>query len=111
MSISVVAHSVHCVSSAEPLLSVSSTSKHCYCLLFHHMQSNPSSYEHSKKFEFFGSLPPEFDKFVTNLLSLPKYRSEQVRNWVYLHAVADPQQMLNLSKSDRQRLADAVTFV
>ncbi len=74
------------------------------------MPPDAPSYAHSKKFDFFESLPSEFDNFVTNVLGWPKYRAEQVRTWVYQQTIADPQQMTNLGKLDRQRLADAVTF-
>src|SRR4051812_40138083 len=65
--------------------------------------------EHLRKFQFFDSLPEDFDKFITSL-GWPKFRAEQIREWVYRRLVVDPHEMTNLSKLDRQRLADSVSF-
>jgi 23S rRNA (adenine2503-C2)-methyltransferase len=43
-------------------------------------------------------------------LGMPGYRCDQVINWVYRKAVADPEAMTNLPKLDRQRLAEAIQF-
>lgn len=43
-------------------------------------------------------------------MDMPKFRSRQLRQWVYEKGVVDPEQMTNLSKMDRARLADHFTF-
>ena len=40
----------------------------------------------------------------------PRFRSGQVRDWVYRKFVADPEQMTNLGKPDRAFLHDHITF-
>jgi 23S rRNA (adenine2503-C2)-methyltransferase len=40
----------------------------------------------------------------------PAFRAGQVLDWVYVKGVVDPQQMTNLSKPDRQTLAERVEF-
>ena len=55
----------------------------------------------SAKLHFFDNTPEEFDKFVTNNLGWPKFRGQQIREWVYQRLVTDPQQMTNLAKLDR----------
>ena len=42
---------------------------------------------------------------------LPRYRAQQVLEWVYRKGVADPAQMSNLSKSDRALLAEKLCFL
>jgi 23S rRNA (adenine2503-C2)-methyltransferase len=47
-------------------------------------------------------------------VGMPAFRAKQIHEWVYVHGVADPSQMTNLSKRDRELLADAergVTFL
>lgn len=41
---------------------------------------------------------------------LPGFRAAQVLDWVYKHHIADPDQMTNLSKRDRQLLAERLRF-
>ena len=41
---------------------------------------------------------------------MPAYRAGQVLEWVYQQQVADPQQMTNLGKADRQILSDKLDF-
>ncbi|HLO41360.1 MAG TPA: 23S rRNA (adenine(2503)-C(2))-methyltransferase RlmN, partial [Phycisphaerales bacterium] len=41
----------------------------------------------------------------------PKFRAGQILEWVYQKGVADPGQMSNLSKLDRQTLAESFTFL
>jgi 23S rRNA (adenine2503-C2)-methyltransferase len=55
-------------------------------------------------------LPPEFDRLVAEW-GWPTFRANQVRDWVYGKAVADPGRMSNLSKLDRQNLVERVDFV
>src|SRR5687767_293646 len=59
--------------------------------------------------QFFGMLPPEFDGLASQW-GWPAFRANQVREWVYGKAVADPARMSNLSKLDRQNLAERVDF-
>ncbi|MCC6680200.1 MAG: 23S rRNA (adenine(2503)-C(2))-methyltransferase RlmN [Phycisphaeraceae bacterium] len=41
---------------------------------------------------------------------MPRYRTDQLLQWVYRHGQADPRQMSNLSEPDRQLLARELTF-
>jgi len=41
----------------------------------------------------------------------PAFRADQVLEWVYRHAVADPAAMTNLAARDRQMLAERVVFL
>ncbi len=63
----------------------------------------------SDKFHFFGASSEQFDRAASGW-SWPGYRGVQVRQWVYGKLVTDPQRMSNLSKFDRQKLADSVVF-
>ena len=63
----------------------------------------------SQKVSFFGLTADGFDAVVVGW-GWPKFRAQQVREWVYGRLVADPQLMTNLSKADRQLLADRVEF-
>src|SRR3954463_12201345 len=67
-----------------------------------------ASHEHPK-FDFFALAPDAFDAIVA-AWGWPKFRADQVRDWVYKKGVTDPQQMSNLSKLDRARLAESVLF-
>src|SRR5687767_1156196 len=58
---------------------------------------------------FFGLAPEEFDGLVARW-GWPAYRAAQVRDWVYRKLVTDPAHMSNLSKLDRARLAENVSF-
>jgi 23S rRNA (adenine2503-C2)-methyltransferase len=40
----------------------------------------------------------------------PRFRAQQVRDWVYGKGVADPERMTNLSRADRQTLRERVSF-
>jgi 23S rRNA (adenine2503-C2)-methyltransferase len=60
--------------------------------------------------QFFDLSPARFDELVRARWGWPTYRADQVRDWVYRKLVADPQAMSNLSKLDRQRLADSLRF-
>jgi 23S rRNA (adenine2503-C2)-methyltransferase len=59
--------------------------------------------------KFFGMLPAAFDALVGEW-GWPRYRAQQVRQWVYEKTVGDPSGMTNLSRLDRERLAVAVAF-
>lgn len=74
------------------------------------MSSDSPVSEVSPRIDFFETLPDEFDTFVTNNLGWPKYRGQQVRDWVYQRMIVNPGEMSNLSKLDRQKLAESVSF-
>src|SRR5215211_1235581 len=57
----------------------------------------------------FGLTPDEFDRAVTGW-GWPKFRAQQIRDWVYGKLVGDPARMTNLSKRDQDTLAANVTF-
>ena len=62
-------------------------------------------------------LPHFFDQTPDTLTTLfaewglPRFRARQVMEWVYRHGVADPQQMTNLSRSDRDLISRRMTFL
>jgi 23S rRNA (adenine2503-C2)-methyltransferase len=58
---------------------------------------------------FFGLPPAEFDGLVAGW-GWPAYRAAQVRDWVYRKRVTNPANMSNLSKADRTRLAENLSF-
>ncbi len=58
---------------------------------------------------FFDLTAPQFDEIVL-ALGWPKFRGQQVRDWVYIKRVADPARMSNLSKADQETLAANVRF-
>lgn len=74
------------------------------------MSSDSPVSEVSPRIDFFDTLPDEFDTFITNHLGWPKYRGQQVRDWVYQRMIVNPAEMSNLSKLDRQKLAESVSF-
>ena len=41
---------------------------------------------------------------------MPRFRAGQVLKWVYERGVADPREMTDLSKADRETLAERLTF-
>ena len=43
--------------------------------------------------------------------NLPRFRAKQILEWVYVHGVADPARMSNLSKGDRELLAREMVFL
>jgi 23S rRNA (adenine2503-C2)-methyltransferase len=57
----------------------------------------------------FGTLPGDFDRSAS-AWGWPRYRGRQVREWVFHKLHADAQGMSNLSKIDRQRLGETVSF-
>ncbi len=61
------------------------------------------------KVEFLGLQAHEFDAIVQGW-GLPKFRAKQVREWVYEKHVVDVDRMSNLSKSDREKLRELVSF-
>jgi 23S rRNA (adenine2503-C2)-methyltransferase len=62
----------------------------------------------SKK-NFFDLTPGEFDALLSEQ-GWPKFRADQVRDWVYKKLVLDPQRMSNLSPLDREKLAQSFSF-
>src|SRR4051812_1015305 len=65
----------------------------------------PADQGQPDKLDFFGLLPNELDRAVA-AWGWPRFRADQLRDWVYRKLVADPQQMSNLSKLDRVRLSE-----
>jgi len=63
----------------------------------------------TSRIDFFGLDAAAFDAAVVGW-GWPKFRAQQVRDWVYGKLVADPQKMTNLSVKDRQMLSERVTF-
>src|SRR2546429_2569313 len=63
----------------------------------------------STKINFFDLTSREQDEMVMSL-GWPKFRADQVREWVYKKFVSDPEQMTNLSKADRATLAQSLSF-
>lgn len=62
-----------------------------------------------KKTHFFGLLPEEFNRLLHEL-GWPKFRADQVRDWVYAKGVTDPQAMSNLSLANRNQLSELLAF-
>ena len=61
------------------------------------------------KVPFFGLDAASFDAAVT-AWGWPRFRAQQVRDWVYGKLVSDPALMTNLSKADRDALRERVDF-
>src|SRR5688500_17376645 len=61
------------------------------------------------KIAFFGLDAAGFDAAVA-AWGWPRFRAQQVRDWVYGKLVADPALMTNLSKADREALRERVDF-
>ena len=59
---------------------------------------------------YFFDLDPDDLAPLLSSWEMPRYRARQVLEWVYKHHVAEPWAMANLSKSDRQLLADRLRF-
>jgi 23S rRNA (adenine2503-C2)-methyltransferase len=62
------------------------------------------------KIDFFNLTSAQLDTLVQSW-NWPVFRAAQLRDWVYQRDVTDPALMSNLSKSDRQFLQQALTFV
>src|SRR5262252_6166363 len=58
---------------------------------------------------FFGLTPQSLDNELGEW-GWPKYRGQQVREWVYRKFVADPSGMTNLGKLERRTLAERLSF-
>jgi 23S rRNA (adenine2503-C2)-methyltransferase len=61
------------------------------------------------RLDFFGLDAASFDAAVV-AWGWPRFRAQQVRDWAYAKGVADPAAMTNLSRRDRDLLADRVRF-
>src|SRR3982750_2226200 len=61
------------------------------------------------KLDFFGLDAGSFDAAVVEW-GWPRFRAQQVRDWVYGKGIADPDRMTNLSQRDRGLLAERVRF-
>ena len=61
------------------------------------------------KVQFFGLDAAGFDAVVATW-GWPRFRAQQVRDWVYGKLVTDPSKMTNLSRSDRDALRERVEF-
>jgi len=59
--------------------------------------------------DFFGLLPAGFAQDCARL-GWPRFRAEQIFEWVYNRGITDPEAMTNLSKADRKTLAREFTF-
>ena len=59
---------------------------------------------------FFGLSAADFDRVVVEW-GWPKFRAQQVRDWVYGKLTADPSRMTNLAKRDQDALRERVSFV
>jgi len=64
----------------------------------------------TEKLSIFGLTPAELDSLCQNDLSMPKFAAGQIRDWIYQKLVSNPQEMTNLSKLQRQRLAEKIDF-
>jgi len=60
---------------------------------------------------FFELSPRELESLVVDKLGLPKFRAQQLREWVYVKGVVDPQEMTNLSRLDRAKINENIEFV
>jgi 23S rRNA (adenine2503-C2)-methyltransferase len=63
----------------------------------------------SDNLNFFAILPDELNRLVAEW-GWPTYRAAQIYQWVYHKLVANPREMLNLSKLDRQTLDERISF-
>jgi len=59
---------------------------------------------------YFFDLTPAALQQRVEAIGLPRFRGKQLLEWVYRHGVADPQAMTNLSKRDRDVVAEHFTF-
>jgi 23S rRNA (adenine2503-C2)-methyltransferase len=64
--------------------------------------------DRTDKINFFDLTERELDETVLSL-GLPKFRAQQLRDWVYIKGVRDFEKMTNLSKTDRAFLSQHVS--
>jgi 23S rRNA (adenine2503-C2)-methyltransferase len=69
--------------------------------------SNPAL--NSDRADFFGLTPPRFAQ-ACGTLGWPRFRADQVCEWVYQKGITDPEAMSNLGKLDRKTLAEKFAF-
>ncbi|HXE53875.1 MAG TPA: 23S rRNA (adenine(2503)-C(2))-methyltransferase RlmN [Tepidisphaeraceae bacterium] len=69
----------------------------------------PVDVDNPTRLQFFALMPLQFDRTIKGW-GWPRFRGQQVRDWVYGKLVADPKQMSNLSLKDRDKLASEVDF-
>src|SRR2546423_1387877 len=69
--------------------------------------SSPSG--KSAPIQFFDFLPEEFDALVARW-GWPRFRADQIREWVFQKLVDEPARMSNLSRNDRALLAANIYF-
>ncbi|MBL9121933.1 MAG: 23S rRNA (adenine(2503)-C(2))-methyltransferase RlmN [Phycisphaerae bacterium] len=55
-------------------------------------------------------MTPETFAAICEANDLPKFLGKQVLDWVYAKGVTDPQAMSNLSKANREKLAEVIDF-
>jgi 23S rRNA (adenine2503-C2)-methyltransferase len=63
----------------------------------------------TNKIEFFALTPNELNENVVSV-GLPRFRADQLRDWVYTKGVTDFEKMTNISKSDRTLLAQSLAI-
>ena len=68
-----------------------------------------SSLTDNSKVDFLGLTSQEFDEVVQHW-GFPKFRAQQIRDWVYDKTIVAPEGFENLSKSDREKLRELVNF-
>ena len=65
----------------------------------------------SKSYDALSLSYEEWDKLLTEKLGLPRYRAEQICQWIYQKKVFDFAEMTNLSKDLREKLGDFITLI
>ena len=63
----------------------------------------------SPRIPFFGLNASEADAAVV-AAGWPRFRADQLRDWVYRKHVNDPQWMTNFTAADRNRIAETFSF-
>jgi len=71
------------------------------------VSSNPA--KNDAPADFFGLTPAHFAERC-GIFGWPRFRADQVCEWVYRKGVTDPEAMTNIAKADRTRLAAQFTF-
>lgn len=69
----------------------------------------PAEADVPKQVHFFGLGAAQFDEIV-QAWGWPRFRGQQVRDWVYAKAVADPAAMSNLRRADQELLGQHIGF-
>src|SRR3954467_3330448 len=69
----------------------------------------PTETSQPRKNNFFDLTPRQLDEVIVSW-GLPKFRADQLRDWVYKKGVTDPEKMSNFSKADRALLAERLSF-